>query len=756
MDEFLSAQQSEDETLKIEKWKELVRLMKKDEPQHTRSRSKSSSVGSRDEILGFVRVNANDSISSGLTSPSSSPAGSPIKESRMATTPGSRDGGSIGTFPSLPGQSLETLPTFPSLPGKESTWDSLFLSSQEDEIQDGGSTLLENSPVRSNSIVKNLVGRYETSINKSLKEHPHLQKETGFYPRTYPMNKKEGVGRHRLQPRVVSASPEAEGAAVTAAAAIVTPQKEVKETTAPSSSAHKRKPRRENSLEEQVRNVLEQQKSHTVDNHDLHRRSLSLSASSLPHKTNERKQTSSVASAQDILDELRRSTTPPSTAVLPRSISVGSGHSLSPSPRWNSPESMTRGTSKIRSSSPAALKPSKRDNMPRPNRLNRRCVSENAVDTSGDVSFGSRGSEKMELEKGGSPLTTGENTSAADSKTQRQLNSIFPCTSPLTIGSDERSSKNTKLSEPSTNKPLASLPPSKRDVPTVSSARRSLPSVKEIAARFGGQKKNRRPSSSHPPTPPRPSKNTSPRSIASVESKDRIDEIRASINQLKNDGVGGIGKATSTLVRNQETGRYIIRDVDDDLFDEIQLAEMMRPEVNELKVLEQDNEMVREEKTVFQMPSQNSMGSSVVSDGVVDDAVRAAMDAVSSTSTDDFMNGIRSGEDGNEEDFFVISKSVNQWSSFQSPALKGRHESVADDAFEIDPCNDWNDSGSDEWRDEKDSPGGLALLGSGPKNKKTNAFPSPTSVMLGSERKLMRNERLKSREVVSSWNPFDM
>jgi len=48
-----------------------------------------------------------------------------------------------------------------------------------------------------------------------------------------------------------------------------------------------------------------------------------------------------------------------------------------------------------------------------------------------------------------------------------------------------------------------------------------------------------------------------------------LDEIRASITQLKHNGVGGVGKSTSTLVRNEATGRYVIRDVDDDHFDGI-------------------------------------------------------------------------------------------------------------------------------------------------------------------------------------------
>jgi len=54
-----------------------------------------------------------------------------------------------------------------------------------------------------------------------------------------------------------------------------------------------------------------------------------------------------------------------------------------------------------------------------------------------------------------------------------------------------------------------------------------------------------------------------------VKKKKDLDEIRASITQLKHNGVGGVGKSTSTLVRNEETGRYVIRDMDDDHFDDI-------------------------------------------------------------------------------------------------------------------------------------------------------------------------------------------
>lgn len=865
MDEFLLAQTSGDKAHREEKWRELVRVMKG--PTARRSRSRSSrgssnrSYNTSDEILGFIRIGGGgsvggDSIASGLTSPTASPMGSPYERKGSLPRVGSRspygrnrrrdgsldrsvgDDNTLPTFPSLPGRmesSMGTLPTFPSLPGnrvsdseekeeryslaqkrssvtdstgedeggavfldiveaaavntpnvtsKESdTWDSLLLSSNDcDDV--GLNTSTDSS--QTNSIVKNLVGRYETSINKSISQNP------SFFQRTNPTNIKDDNNptpqKSEQARRVVSASPAA-------------PTHKEVDTSA---STHKsRKSRRENSLEEQVRNVLEKQQSHTVEDVDDSNMPRSPSLTSLPLKKpdniSRRVKSESVASAQDILEELRRSPTPTPVgpAKLPRSISVGAisksprlnspdgslGSTTSPPRRWNS-KSPDRGG--LRSASPLALAPSRRD-LPRLSRLNRKSISEpnavaNACTVPGATPLQGGSASVHASPKSSTPVVGVAPTNEKyNSTTQRTHNSVFPCTSPLTVGSDG-SSKNNAASVKSNETPLVTkspvgLPPSKRDVPPVSSSRRVLPSVKEIAARFNGQMKSNTSESSSPSSPNRfkrmTNKNASPttnRSVTSGGSKDRIDEIRASITKLKHDGVGGIGKATSTLVRNQETGRYIIRDVDDNQFDDIMLAEMMRPkmEINEQspqeqqRVVQEHNRVVNpaespieegayigDVNTVFRMPSEGSMASSVLSDGVVDDAVRAAIDAISSTSTDDVFHEPSSGAAANEDDFFVV-KNSSQWSSFQTPS-GNKQGSFIEDAFDIDPLNDWDDSGSDEWRDEKDTDAAI----SNQKSPKTN-FPSPTSVILGPNRKFLRDEQRRNQVAVASWNPFDM
>jgi hypothetical protein len=819
--------------------------------------SSSNRSYSNDEVLGFIRIGGGsvggDSIASGLTSPTTSPMTSPYERKtslprlgRVSRSPFGRrrdrersldrsvGDDTLPTFPSLPGHhesSMGSMPTFPSLPGnrvsseteetkftlqrdsgityssdatesekgkgvfldivkaanvyanaaskESSTWDSLLLSSND--LEDSAlNTSLSTESSQTNSIVKNLVGRYETSINRSMSQNP------SFFQRTNPTNNKEIVPTPQKS-RVVSTSAISIGTA--------TPQKEID----PSASTHKsRKSRRENSLEEQVRNVLERQQSHTVEESedDTNNMSPSPSSASLPLKKpdilSRRVKSESVASAQDILAELRRSPTPPvgTNSKLPRSISVGGSKSpsrlnspvgashKSPPRHWNnsdvaaSPDRMTS-----RSASPAALAPSRRD-LPRTTRFSRKGggSESNAANT---VDHAAVGKSSLSVERAPTPNKSPPKaespvTTTAVQSQVKPKNNVFPCTSPLTIGS-EGSSKNIASSvksnetPPVVSKPLVGLPPSKRDVPTVSSTRRLLPSVKEIAARFNGQM-TRTTSDPNTPTSTRfkrlTNNNASPpasRSIASGGSKERIDEIRASITKLKHDGVGGIGKSTSTLVRNQETGRYIIRDVDDNSFDHIMLAEMMRPniEINEQSPQEQHrvfqekarNEAVRVESPdesayigdvnpVFRMPSQSSMTSSIRSDGVVDDAVRAAIDALSSTSTDDIMNEPHVADD----DFFVV-RSKTQWSSFQSPTSDNKQGSLNEDAFDIDPLNDWDDSGSDELRDGK---GVAAAAVIGKNNGKANHYSSPTSVILGPTRKFMRDE------IVASWDPFGM
>ena len=92
---------------------------------------------------------------------------------------------------------------------------------------------------------------------------------------------------------------------------------------------------------------------------------------------------------------------------------------------------------------------------------------------------------------------------------------------------------------------------------------------------------------------------TSPNSSQSTKSS--LEEIRATISELKNNGVGGVGHSTSTLARNEETGRYVIRDVDDDMI----FRDMLKPKVidegshESSSLLEVDNEEVLEEGPSF-------------------------------------------------------------------------------------------------------------------------------------------------------------
>ena len=156
-----------------------------------------------------------------------------------------------------------------------------------------------------------------------------------------------------------------------------------------------------------------------------------------------------------------------------------------------------------------------------------------------------------------------------------------------------------------------------------------------------------------------------------------LDKIRASITELKYNGVGGVGKSTSTLVRDEETGRYIIRDIDDKRFHEIinceaKVASKAMHEKEDEKDGSSNNEdnvvppmaivtptaknspdKVHENLSLWQrgwrlrrqhketqektpiksMMTNQIMNESVLDDEVVDDAVRAATDILSVTSS---------------------------------------------------------------------------------------------------------------------------
>jgi len=112
------------------------------------------------------------------------------------------------------------------------------------------------------------------------------------------------------------------------------------------------------------------------------------------------------------------------------------------------------------------------------------------------------------------------------------------------------------------------LPPSKKDVKSPLSRRVKSTSIPSPIT----------PESKQEPEIDNTTRQGPNMSPSSSCSNPKINEIRASIDKLKYNGVGGIGKATSILVRNNETGRYVIRDVDDEAFDDIIKADMILPD----------------------------------------------------------------------------------------------------------------------------------------------------------------------------------
>jgi hypothetical protein len=260
-----------------------------------------------------------------------------------------------------------------------------------------------------------------------------------------------------------------------------------------------------------------------------------------------------------------------------------------------------------------------------------------------------------------------------------------------------------------------------------------------------------------------------------------LDEIRASISKLKFNGVGGIGKATSTLVRNEETGRYIIRDVDDASFDDIVLAEMLRPKpIEEEGVALVANGVIDEildENTTEavgrsskpadvsaskEMSERAVLSGRVLSDDAVEDALRAATDALS-TTTDDVsgeaseqihlyppVDAIKrtpprkkamKEETNSEDDMFVIRRpnhGNDKWSAFESS------DPFKDDEFDIEPSMDL-----EAWEDDKEDGGDWTGL-------------SPTSVSATNRKVLSREatsnkqERYRKETVKEEWDPFDV
>jgi hypothetical protein len=172
--------------------------------------------------------------------------------------------------------------------------------------------------------------------------------------------------------------------------------------------------------------------------------------------------------------------------------------------------------------------------------------------------------------------------------------------------------------------------------------------------------------------------------------------------------VGGLGESTSTLVGNDDTGRYIIRDVDDDiLHDDIDSGGINFPRVLDKKDEESNNlehagagavgtfltdrpvlrwndlndshNLLHDTRVMtsikFMMKNQ-IMSESVLGDDAVEDAVWAATEGLSmaSTTSNDASTVSEGGklqvefeEDG--EEFIVIRKPKHQewganWTTF--------------------------------------------------------------------------------------------
>jgi len=205
----------------------------------------------------------------------------------------------------------------------------------------------------------------------------------------------------------------------------------------------------------------------------------------------------------------------------------------------------------------------------------------------------------------------------------------------------------------------------------------------------------------------------------------RLEEIRASISELKHNGVGGVGLKTSTLVRNEETGRYIIRDVDDSSFDEMISAadEKSRPSVIDEETTRDKSEdiasegeadlsgnslmVVSHDDVESQSPILFLLKESVADDDAVEQAVLAATDGFSTSSSTNTNGGSRSNSEvfenchnRDDTDKFVIKRPSHdqggfraQWRKFQdsvSEDLKGAND------HDDDMWNEgWDDSSDD-------------------------------------------------------------
>jgi len=263
------------------------------------------------------------------------------------------------------------------------------------------------------------------------------------------------------------------------------------------------------------------------------------------------------------------------------------------------------------------------------------------------------------------------------------------------------------------------------------------------------------------PSPFRAKTSASPQTTKSSSSSEYIDELRATISQLKRVGVGGHGKPTSTLVRNEQTGRYVIRDISDDNFkvnlthddvvnkDDVLPEEISTPGESYIGSIEENSmdessnveSSRREQQSFEEKPRYNPLtqiiDDEVMDEAAVDAAVQAAtMECMSTSSTTSHEASIESvedqqhtGGDVEEDDFFVVRKPIpqsdNEWSGFASFA---KEEDSKDD-FDILPSHSWADDKDDDFATGWDDSGFEETMWTPVSvQKKTIPFSSPTSV----------------------------
>jgi hypothetical protein len=233
--------------------------------------------------------------------------------------------------------------------------------------------------------------------------------------------------------------------------------------------------------------------------------------------------------------------------------------------------------------------------------------------------------------------------------------------------------------------------------------------------------------------------------VSSIRNREpcRHENIRVSLSQLKNNGVGGSGHGTSTLVHNGNTGCYFIRDDNDDHFEigDKNSADHENAEV-ETKRNSYANDVERStrqlngihESSLRKATPQNQLreklaNATILDDDVVEDAVRAATECLS-TATSTCSNDVSTTNEveqtqriaeGDGDEFFVIPSPQHRvnWSAFD-PNVGCSNDFDFRPSESMDEWGDddrWDFDEDDEW--ERENKGNKMY------------FCSPTSVAAG-------------------------